>query len=62
MLLTSVTEKSIQVDTNFADAAKVSPVKSPGEGVQVIAKELIALKRFKYLMTKHAGKLRFAGL
>lgn len=54
---------SIRLDTNLADkAAKVLGVKTRTEAVHLALREVIALKRFKDLMKKNAGKLRFAGL
>jgi len=53
---------SIRLDTHLADeAAKVLGVKSRAEAVRVALKEIVALKRFKDLMRKHAGKLSLAG-
>ena len=53
---------SIRLDTQLADeAAKVLGVKSRTEAVHVALKEIVALKRFKDLMRKNAGKLSFAG-
>ncbi len=53
---------SIRLDTRLADeAAKVLGVKSRTEAVHVALREIVALKRFKDLMRKHAGKLSFAG-
>ena len=53
---------SIRLDTTLADeAVKVLGVKSRTEAVHVALKEIVALKRFKNLMRKNAGKLRFAG-
>ena len=53
---------SIRLDTDLADeAVKVLGVKSRTEAVHVALKEIVALQRFKELMTKNAGKLRFAG-
>ena len=58
----SVTLTSIRLDTQLADeAVKVLGVKSRTEAVHVALKEIVALQRFKDLMTKNAGKLRFAG-
>lgn len=58
----SVTITSIRLDTVLADeAVKALGVKSRTEAVHVALKEIVALKRFKDLMTKNAGKLRFAG-
>lgn len=58
----TVTLTSIRLDTHLADeAVKVLGVKSRTEAVHVALKEIVALQRFKDLMTKNAGKLRFAG-
>jgi Arc/MetJ family transcription regulator len=52
---------SIRLDTHLADeAAKVLGVKTRTEAIHVALKEVVALKRFKKLMKKHAGKLSFA--
>jgi Arc/MetJ family transcription regulator len=53
---------SIRLDTNLADeAARVLGVKTRTEAVHIALREIVALKRFKALMKKNAGKLRFAG-
>jgi len=58
----AVTMTSIRLDTTLADeAAKILGVKSRTEAVHVALREVVALKRFKNLMTKHGGKLSFAG-
>lgn len=58
----AATLTSIRLDTHLADeAAKVLGVKSRTEAVHVALREIVALKRFKTLMRKHAGKLSFAG-
>ena len=58
----AVTMTSMRLDTDLADeAAKVLGVKSRTEAVHVALREIVALKRFKDLMRKHAGKLLFAG-
>lgn len=58
----AVTLTSIRLDTGLADeAAKVLGVKSRTEAVHVALREIVALKRFKDLMKKNAGKLTFAG-
>lgn len=52
---------SIRLDIQLADeAAKALGVKSRTEAVHVALREVVALKRFKQLMRKHAGKLSFA--
>jgi len=54
---------SIRLDTQLADeAAKVLGVKSRTEAVHVALREIVALKKFKNLMTKHAGRLSFEAL
>ena len=58
----AVTLTSIRLDTQLADeAARVLGVKSRTEAVHVALREIVALKRFKDLMKKNAGKLSFAG-
>lgn len=58
----AVTMTSIRLDTHLADeAVKVLGAKSRTEAVHVALREIVALKRFKNLMKKSAGKLSFAG-
>jgi len=58
----AVTLTSIRLDTNLADeAVKVLGVKTRTEAVHLALREIVALKRFKALMKKNAGKLSFAG-
>jgi Arc/MetJ family transcription regulator len=58
----AVTLTSIRLDMDLADeAAKVLGVKSRTEAVHVALREIVALKRFKELMKKNAGKLSFTG-
>ncbi len=53
---------SIRLDTHLADeAALVLGVKSRTEAVHAALSEIVALKKFRNLMTKHAGKLSFEG-
>jgi len=53
---------SIRLNKDLADeAAKVLGVKSRTEAIHLALEEVAALKRFKELMTKNAGKLKFAG-
>ena len=53
---------SIRLDTDLADeAVKVLGVKSRTEAIHAALKEIVALKRFKKLMTQNAGRLRFDG-
>jgi Arc/MetJ family transcription regulator len=57
-----VTMTSIRLDTHLADeAVRVLGVKSRTEAVHTALREVVALKRFKKLMRKHAGKLSFEG-
>lgn len=58
----AVTMTSIRLDTQLADeAAKILGAKSRTEAVHTALREIVALKRFKKLMRKYAGKLDFAG-
>jgi Arc/MetJ family transcription regulator len=58
----AVTITSIRLDTRLADeAAKILGVKSRTEAVHIALREIVALKRFKNLMKKNAGKLSFDG-
>jgi Arc/MetJ family transcription regulator len=58
----AVTMTSIRLDIHLADeAAKVLGAKSRTEAVHTALREIVALKRFKKLMSKHAGKLSFSG-
>ena len=53
---------SIRLNKDLADeAAKALGVKSRTEAIHLALEEVVALKRFKELMTKNAGKLKFAG-
>jgi Arc/MetJ family transcription regulator len=53
---------SIRLDIDLADeAAKVLGAKSRTEAIHAALREIVALKRFKALMRKNAGKLSFAG-
>lgn len=58
----SVVLTSIRLDTKLADeAVKVLGVKSRTEAVHTALKEVVALQKFKDLMTRNAGKLQFEG-
>ncbi len=58
----AVTMTSIRLDTELADeAVKMLGVKSRTEAVHMALREVVALRRFKRLMKKNAGKLRFEG-
>jgi hypothetical protein len=52
----------IRLDGQLAhEAAKVLGVNSRTEAIHLALSEIVALKRFKTLMKKHAGKLSFDG-
>ncbi|MBI5194729.1 MAG: type II toxin-antitoxin system VapB family antitoxin [Nitrospirae bacterium] len=51
---------SIRLDTKLADfVVKALGVKSRTEAVHVALREVAGLKKFKELMLKHGGKLKF---
>jgi hypothetical protein len=53
---------SIRLDTRLADEApKILGARSRTEAVHIALGEIVALKRFKNLMKKNAGKLPFDG-
>jgi len=57
-----VSMTSIRLDTDLADeAVKVLGVKSRTEAVHVALREVVALRKFKDLMRRNAGKHKFAG-
>lgn len=54
---------SIRLDTKLADeAAKALGVKSRTEAIHIALREMVALKKFKALMKKNSGRLKFSGL
>jgi Arc/MetJ family transcription regulator len=56
----AITTISIRLDTKLADeAVRILGVKSRTQAVHVALREIVALRRFKTLMKKQAGKLRF---
>jgi len=56
----AVTMTSIRLDKHLADeAARELGVKTRTEAVHEALREIVALKRFKRLMKKNAGKLKF---
>jgi Arc/MetJ family transcription regulator len=58
----ATTLTSIRLNTHLADEArKVLGAKSRTEAVHIALREIVALKRFKKLMSKYRGKLSFAG-
>ncbi len=53
---------SMRLDKRLADeAAEVLGVKSRTEAVHAALREIVALKRFKKLMSKYGGRLEFPG-
>jgi Arc/MetJ family transcription regulator len=59
----AVTMTSIRLDTDLADeAVKVLGAKSRTDAVHIALREIVALNRFKTLMKKNSGKLKFSGL
>jgi Arc/MetJ family transcription regulator len=58
----AVSMTSIRLDTDLADeAVKLLGAKSRTEAIHKALSEMVALQRFKGLMKKNAGKLKFAG-
>ena len=57
---TSVRLTSIRLDTKLADdAVKALGASNRSEAVHMALREVVALKKFKQLMSKHGGKLEF---
>jgi len=57
---TSVRMTSIRLDTKLADdAVKALGARNRSEAVHMALKEVVALKKFKQLMAKYGGKLKF---
>ena len=57
----AVAMTSIRLDKHLADeAAQVLGVKSRTAAVHAALREIVALKRFKKLMSKYGGKLKFS--
>lgn len=58
----ATTMTSIRLNIQLADeAVKVLGAKSRTEAVHMALKEMVALKKFKNLMARNAGKLNFEG-
>jgi Arc/MetJ family transcription regulator len=54
---------SIRLDTKLADeAVKLMGVKSRTEAIHEALEEAVETRRFKKLMNRYSGKLKFAGL
>ncbi len=57
---TSVKMTSIRLDTKLADdAVKALGAKNRSEAVHMALREVVALKKFKELMSNYGGKLKF---
>ncbi len=57
---TAIKMTSIRLDTKLADeAVRALGAKSRSEAVHIALREMVALKKFKKLMSKHGGKLKF---
>ena len=57
---TSVKMTSIRLDTKLADdAVKALGAKNRTEAVHMALQEVVALKKFKELMSKFGGRLKF---
>ena len=58
----SIKMTSIRLDTKLADdAVKVLGAKNRSEAVHIALREVVALKKFKGMMSKYGGKLKFEG-
>jgi Arc/MetJ family transcription regulator len=58
----AVMKTTVKLDVRLVDeAVKVLGAKSRTDAVHTTLREIVALHRFKKLMKKHAGKLKFAG-
>ncbi|HWF05652.1 MAG TPA: type II toxin-antitoxin system VapB family antitoxin [Candidatus Angelobacter sp.] len=58
----AVTTTSMKINVRLVDeAATILGTKSRAETVRTALREIVALRHFKKLMKKHAGKLEFAG-
>jgi len=59
----AVTLTTIRLDTDLADeAAKALGAKSRTDAIHIALREIVEMKRFKALMKKNSGKLKFSGL
>jgi Arc/MetJ family transcription regulator len=56
------TRTVVRINSRLVDeAARVLGAKSRTDAVHKALREIVALRRFKKLTKKHAGKLKFAG-
>ncbi|HEX3662753.1 MAG TPA: type II toxin-antitoxin system VapB family antitoxin [Acidobacteriaceae bacterium] len=59
----AATMTSIRLDTDLADeAARLLGVKTRTEAVHLALREIVALEKFRRLVTKNGGRLAFAGV
>jgi len=57
---TSIKMTSIRLDTKLADdAVKALGAKSRSEAVHIALREVVTLKKFKELLSRHGGRLKF---
>jgi Arc/MetJ family transcription regulator len=60
IMKTSVKMTSIRLDTKLADdAVKALGARNRSEAVHMALHEVVALKKFKEIMSKYGGKLKF---
>lgn len=53
---------SIRLDTRLVnEAVKILGAKNRTEAIHLALREIVALKRFKHLMLRYGGRLRFVG-
>jgi Arc/MetJ family transcription regulator len=58
----AVTMTTIRLDSDLADeAVKLLGAKSRTDAIHIALREIVALKKFKALMRKNEGKLKFEG-
>jgi len=59
----AVPKTTIRMDVTMVDEAmKVLDAKSRTEAVRIALREIVAMRRFKAMMKKNSGKLKFKGL
>ena len=59
---TNVRMTSIRLDLNLANrAVRMLGANSRSEAIHMALREVLALEKFKALMQKHGGKMRFSG-
>ncbi len=58
----TITLTTIRFDTDLADeAVKALKAKSRTNAVHIALREIVGLKRFKTLVKKNSGRLKFSG-